>query len=307
MEIRQLRYFVRIADLGSFSKASKVLHVAQPALSQQVASLEDELGLLLLARMHNGVKITEQGAIFYSRAQHILKQLDDIKAAVAGPAKMPSGTVTIGLPQSIALRIAMPLLRAIQMKTPGIHLEVYEELSGNILHGLNSGRFDIGVIVNDEDAAFLNSTPLMDEHLLLVSRPDMAPKEAFIELGSLVHLRLAIPGIEQGVRPMVDLAVQQLGLALPRPYVVANSLSIMLRAVQEGMAHSIMPWGAIGELVQSGKLVTTDIRPSMTRRVTISVSKNLPLTTAASAVVAMLTEVTRAQVVKGDWKAVTLL
>ena len=107
MEIRQLRYFVSIADLGSLSRASKALFIAQPALSQQMAQLEAELGQPLLVRLPGGVQMTDQGQVFYRHAQRILKQLNEIGSALGECANQPAGIVAVGLPQSTAAQYAM--------------------------------------------------------------------------------------------------------------------------------------------------------------------------------------------------------
>jgi DNA-binding transcriptional LysR family regulator len=113
MELRQLRYFVAIVDHGSLSRAALVLHVAQPALTQQLRQLEDELGVQLLHRSAQGVLSTDAGKIFYEHAQAILKQVADAQAAVIQSAERPSGSVTLGLPHSISGALALPLLTAI--------------------------------------------------------------------------------------------------------------------------------------------------------------------------------------------------
>ncbi|MEP6790654.1 MAG: LysR family transcriptional regulator, partial [Ramlibacter sp.] len=145
MEIRQFRYFVRIADMGSFSRAAQTLHIAQPALSQQIAQLEDELGQALLHRLPGGVRLTEAGSVFYRHAQRLLAQLAEVEGAVAHVAAHPSGSVRVGLPQSTASHYALPLLARLRESFPGIEIEFFDELSGHLLRGLNTGRLDIAV------------------------------------------------------------------------------------------------------------------------------------------------------------------
>lgn len=306
MELRQLRYFVRIADLGSFSKASKALHIVQPALSQQIASLEGEVGHELLARTPAGVCLTEQGEVFYAHAQRVLQQLDDMKGALQQSAKGVSGTVRIGLPQSTALRFAMPLVRTLGETHPGIQLEFFDEISGRLIHALRRGQIDVAVIVNDDAAALLDSVPLMDEALVLVSRPGAEPKLAQLPVAQLATLPLALPGQGQGVRDLVEEVLKTHGLILPRPKLVANSMAIMLRAVREGIAHGVMPWGAVGELIESGAMVQTPIS-SLARRVHVSTCKDFPLSAAARVVFDQIVAQTRAQVTRGEWQAVTLV
>jgi LysR family transcriptional regulator, nitrogen assimilation regulatory protein len=203
MELRQFRYFISIADMGSVSRASRVLHIAQPALSQQISQLEAELGHKLLIRRHDGVLMTEQGQVFYRHAQRMLKQLSNIESELTQCATQLGGTVTIGLPQSTASQYAFALLAKVQSRHPGIALEFFDELSGNLLRGLDSGRLDIAIVVNDDDAAQLNARALFDERLFLVSHPTMAPRQHSLDAGEIGALPLALPGYEHGCRGQV--------------------------------------------------------------------------------------------------------
>lgn len=140
MELRQLRYFVAIVDHGSLSRAARVLHIAQPALTQQIRQLEDEMAAQLLHRSAQGVIATDAGKVFYEHALAILKQVQDAKQAVAQSTDKPSGTVALGIPQSVSNALALPLLNAVRSIYPEITLQLTEELTGNLITQLKSGR-----------------------------------------------------------------------------------------------------------------------------------------------------------------------
>ena len=108
MELRQLRYFVAIVEHGSLSRAARVLHVAQPALTQQIQQLEAELGAQLLHRSAQGVLATDAGKIFHEHAQAILKQVGDARSAIMQSSAQPAGTVALGIPQSASGAFARP-------------------------------------------------------------------------------------------------------------------------------------------------------------------------------------------------------
>ena len=307
MELRQLRYFVQIADSGSLSKASGVLHIAQPALSQQMSLLEAELGQRLLSRLHTGVQVTEQGAVFYQHAQRVLKQVQEIKGAVAATANTPSGPVALGLPQSTAELFAFALLPRLKRDYPAIALEFFDELSGHILQGLVSGRLDVGVVVGNQDAALLKATPLLDEALYLVSHPSMAPKGKSVNLKQLVKLPLAIPGKHHGVRSLVDTALAAQGLSLPSSTLTVNSMGIMRRCMLDGLAHCVMPWGAVATEIASGALVATLITPKIERRVYICTAKDAHASLATQTVSQVLLDTARECVRTGKWQGCTLL
>ena len=307
MEIRQFKYFVKIADLGSFSRASRALHIAQPALSQQMAQLEAELGHALLLRDARGVRLTPPGEAFYRHAQRLLRQVDDTAAAVRHSADQPAGTVRVGLPLSTAAQYALPLLAAVRERHPGIAIEFFDEISGNLLHGLNSARLDMAVLVSDEDARLVPGVPLMDELLFMVSAADMAPARRSVSLRQLQGLPLALPGTGQGVRPILDQALAAQGLRLGPLAVCANSMSIMRHALYQGLAHAVMPWGAVADDVRAGRLVATRITPALSRRVHVCTAADAALSPAGQAVHDLLLDVTRRRVRARQWRGVKLL
>lgn len=306
VEIRQLRYFLKIADAGSFSKASQVLHIAQPALSNQIMQLEDELGQLLLHRKHTGVEMTEQGRAFYRHAQRILKELDDLPNIVNQAASELSGRVAVGLPQSTALRYAKPLLDAVAREHPGIALELFDEISGNLLRGVDSGRLDLAVIVNDRDARLLDAVPLMEEELLFVAPADRPLPQA-LPVIDLVQQALALPGMHHGVRSLVEDAVRMAGGVLPAPAIEANSMSVMLWAVESGRACSIMPWGAVNDQLAAGTLKSARLSPPLSRKVYVCSARQCVPSLAAAAVKTVLLNTIREQVRQGVWQGVRLL
>ena len=132
MELRQLRYFVAIAEHGAFSKAASKVFVAQSALSHQLAQLEEELGVPLLLRTRRGVELTEPGRVFLAHAISILRQTEDARSSVRSVMGEPTGKVVFGIPHSVSNALALPLLRAVRQQFPKIELELTEELTGNL-------------------------------------------------------------------------------------------------------------------------------------------------------------------------------
>lgn len=143
MDLRQLKYFVQIAESGNFSRAAEVLRIAQPSLSQQMKNLEEELGVALLMRHARGVTPSELGQQFYDHARRILEEVDRVKDQVRSKSLNPSGRVSVGLPTSACRGLGLPLISAMAEHQPNIALHVVEAMTGYLDDFLQAGRLDV--------------------------------------------------------------------------------------------------------------------------------------------------------------------
>src|SRR5215467_8113436 len=139
MDLRQLRYFVTVAERGGFGAAASALNVAQSALSRHVRLLEHELGGPLLERGARGVAVTEAGKVLLARGRWLLGTLDDIKAEVLTENREPGGTVRLGAPSSLADNVYAPLAKIFTRRFPRVHLELSEGLTEEITDRLLRG------------------------------------------------------------------------------------------------------------------------------------------------------------------------
>jgi len=309
MEFRQLRYFVAIVDHGSLSKAAGVLHVAQPALTQQLRHLEDELGVQLLHRSAQGVQCTDAGKVFYEHAHAILKQVADARAAVAQSGNHPSGSVSLGLPHSISGALALPLLRAARQRYPEIQLQLTEEISGNLSEQLKSGRLNLAVLFDDGQLTQFEAQPLVEETMAFICRAgsEWAPQEAAMPFPLALQVPLILPAQQQGVRPRIESVARAAGVSLGE-VIEINSLAILRSALLADMGATILPVAPVLADVEAGRLSATPIvSPTVSRAVALCASRNIPLTTAARAVRQLALEVTAALCADGSWRGARLL
>jgi LysR family nitrogen assimilation transcriptional regulator len=308
MELRQLRYFVAIVDHGSLSRAALVLHVAQPALTQQLRQLEDELGAQLLHRSAHGVLSTDAGKVFYEHAQAILKQVADARSAVTQSATRPSGSVTLGLPQSISGALALPLLTAARASYPEITLQLTEEISGSLGEQLQSGRINLAVLFDDGQLGHFSGTPLVQEDLAFVCRTGsaFAPDSATITLADAVASTLILPAQLQGVRPRIEQAARAAGLALSS-VIEINSIAILKSAILADMGATLLPVAPLRAEIELGQLTAYPLHhPGLARNVTLCASRNIPLTNAAAAIGRLVREVTAELCASGAWPGARL-
>lgn len=316
MELRQLRYFVAIVDHGALSRAAQVLHIAQPALTQQLRQLEDELGAQLLHRSAQGVLCTDAGKIFYQHAQAILKQVIDAKAAVTQSTDRPSGTVAIGVPQSISGALALPLLLAAQARYPEIELQLTEELTGNLIEQLKSGRINLAVLFDDGQLHGFASTPVVEEQMLFVLRKDSRlaqagglgnePDSGPVTLAEAVACTLILPGIAHGVRPGIESTARAHGLSLSH-VIEINSVAILKSAILADMGATIIPVAPLLDEIERGQMLARPLTPAIARTVTLCASKTIPLTNAANAVARLVLEVADDLCTRGRWFGTRIL
>lgn len=247
MDVRQLRYFVQIVECGSLSKASRQLLVAQPALSQQLAKLEDLVGKPLLHRSPKGVWPTENGQALYHHASFMLRQLDQALSIARSDVGAIHGMVSIGLAATTVSAIGLPLVRRIRERYPRVLLNVVEGMSGHIGQLMRLGQLDMAVLFNHDVARDLVVEPLMVEELFLIIPEHSEWVERgriSISLAEAAALPLILPTGSHGLRQRITAEFENRGLTAN---VVAeiDSLSLLMNCVHDGIGVTIKPMGAV--------------------------------------------------------------
>ena len=307
MELRQLRYFVAIVDHGSLSRAARVLHIAQPALTQQIHQLEEELAAQLLHRSAQGVIATDAGKIFYEHAQAILKQVIDAKSAVAQSNDKPSGTVALGIPQSVSGALALPLLTAVRATYPDINLLLTEELTGNLIVQLKSGRINLAVLFDDGQLSPFAATPMVEEDMMYITRAQSqyalagSGRNKAVTLAKAIKAPLILPGLQHGVRPRIENLVRAQGMSID-DVIEINSVAILKSAILADIGATILPVAPLLSEIERGDMVAHPISGErISRTLVLCASKNIPLTNAAAAVERLVLDVTDDLCRKGGW------
>src|SRR5215211_1236693 len=174
MELRQLRSLVTLADERHFTRAAARLHIAQPALSQQIRRLEDELGIALVDRTTRHVALTPAGDQLVARARRALAEIDAATEELSELAGIRSGRVVIGAMRSTGPFDLSALLAAFHARHPGVELVVREEPSEVMLQRLHADALDVAFLsVNRLDAGpDIQLHPLLDEPLVALLAPD---------------------------------------------------------------------------------------------------------------------------------------
>jgi LysR family hydrogen peroxide-inducible transcriptional activator len=167
MELHQLRYFVAVADLGSFTRAAERCLVAQPSLSQQIIKLEKELGQPLLERLGRRVRLTDAGQSLYEQAMSILSSVEEAKQRVSDASGEQGGTVTVGAIPTVAPYLLPALASEFQRRLPRSKVVIHEDYTERTIETCLRGELDVGVLALPITETQLHVEPLFSEALLL--------------------------------------------------------------------------------------------------------------------------------------------
>lgn len=306
MEIRQLRYFAAIVETGSVSRASRALHIAQPALSKQLAQLEEELGVKLLARSVRGVTPTEAGLAVFRHAQAILKQVQATRAVAAEAGGGVTGPVAIGLPWTITSVLGLALLRTVRERLPAVRLEVTEGPSAVLAQMLAQGKLDLAVVFGEGQDPSLRLKPLVRERLRLVGARGALAGRRSLTLAKASELPLLLLSRPNGIRETIERTWAERGVT---PNVVAeiNAPSLLVQAVQAGLGFAILPSCALDETLRGGAVDLADLRDvRLTRTACLGTSMLFPISTAAERVHGVVEELVTSSVRAGQWEGEVL-
>lgn len=307
MDLRQLRYFAQVVESGSFSKAAQVLHVAQPALSQHVRHMEEDLGVPLLHRSAQGVQATEAGLRLHGHAKRILSEFSEIADSVRGASSTPRGDVRFGLPGTVSEILAVPLIEAAKARYPDVRIRIVEAMSGYILDWLRKGDIDLAMIYATSDPRGLAfHLGLLEEICLFASAATDPPAGAdgdTVRLSGIEGLPLVVPGPGHGLRELIDTSAQAAGIAV-QPAIEIDSYNQIKKLVDRGVGFGILPRMAVDREVESGAFRAWQFRePKLTRKVYLAYSTERPLAAAPRAIGQLGWEILRDLVRKKLWTA----
>lgn len=308
MELRQIRYFVRVVELGSMSRAALELDMVQSALSQQISRLESELSTRLLQRTSKGVTPTEAGLAFFREAQLTLRHAE--QAARAAQQARLSGSVSVGLAPTTAAVLGLPLLRAMRARYPDVRLHLVESMSGHVSTMLNARQLDLAVLFSTDPARRWSTMPLLEERLYYIrTRRDVKGEPpARVRATALKGVPLIMPTGGHGLRSALD-AVFSRARIQPTVVVEIDSLSMLMDAVEAGLGGSLQPWSAVSRYSDATeRFALSELSDPLARRrnVLCSLSDD-ELSPAALATRVVLADCARELVRSGRWVGATLI
>lgn len=306
MDLRQVRTFVHIGELRSFTRAAAFLHVSQPALSRQMRLLEKELNLKLFSRHGHGVELTNEGISFLDRSRDLLAEFEQLREDFRSRAtkKAAIGTVSIGLPVPATRFVTAQLLEAAQNEYPNLSVRPVEGFSGLLHEWLLSGSLDLAILFEPRTTKILTSKPLFVENLFAIrSTKTTTRRRKFVDAQDLQSTTLILPHRPHVLRDLVDsLHLKQVDV------MEVDSTSIMVDLARAGRGTTILPQGSVELSVRTGDVVALPIlNPTLSWQVSVCYSSVRPLSLGARVMLDLIRKEISRKISAGEWKPSRLI
>lgn len=256
-DLKLLEHFVRVAQTGSFSRAAVAVGITQSALSRHVRTLELELKQTLLRRTGRGVQLTDAGRCLFEHSLLILKQVERARQEVEFARDAHAGHLTVGLPPSLARTLSVSLITKFSAEFPNAKLAIVEGLSSHLIEWIKSGHVDLAVVLNPEPSPHIDTLPLLEEMLCLMSPVELRKKEPAeeVQFADLPRYPLIIPHREAAIRRLVDTRAAHAGIAIRIAYEV-SSVGAIVELVARGFGYAVLPPSAVYAQTAAAELFT---------------------------------------------------
>ena len=251
MELKQLKYFLCVAEVGSFSRAAVMLSVAQPILSRQIKALEQDLSAELFYRNGRGIVLSEAGKLLEGYAKEIIGIVDRASFEITAMKSAPSGRITIAMPPSIGWVLTVPLVQRCRREFPMIALHVVEGFSGHVTEWLSTGA-------------------------------------AAVPVARLADIPLILPARPHGLRVLIDRTLEKVGVTA-NVQMELDAMASTLGLVEEGAGYTILCDAAVRHLVAAGRIRSWPIEaPTMTRQLMLATSTQRPMSVATRVIAKLI-------------------
>jgi LysR family transcriptional regulator, nitrogen assimilation regulatory protein len=302
MDLKHLTALVTVSDVGSVTKAARLLHVVQPAVSRYIRSLEEEVGVPLFERTRHGMTLTPAGEILAGRARRALLELERARAEIRPDREHVQGIVTIGLLESTVELLAAPLLESVGRRHPGIDLRVLSAFSGHLQQWLDDGAVDMTLLYNLASTPSISVTPLLQESLWAVAPPtvELAHDDA-LTWAHLARRRLVLPVVGHGLRTLIDQALHTAGVE-PTIACQTNSMLVQKKLVATADTWTVLPAAGVAEDVAAGRLNGGPLaEPEVSRTIVLALQRGTRVPPAVEAVAGEVVRLTGRLVENGTW------
>ncbi len=302
MDLRQLRTFHAVAELGSLSKAADTLRIAQPSLSRQIKLLEHELRVELFVRSGRGMLLTAPGRTLLARTSGLVRQIEQVRDDIQSAGGIPSGQVILGLVPTVSAVLAGRFAKRAIAELPGIALRIIESYGGHLVDWLHRGEMDLAITYGPASELHLSVQSIGREDLAVVGPPNSGLNElGQVSMEWLVEQKLVLPSLAHGMRLLLERAAAQRNLVL-KALVEADSYRIHINLVEEGLCYTVLPPSALRKEIAAGTVeIATLASPSLSRELILASPVSPSPSIATSAISALLLDEIGQMVTEGLW------
>ena len=305
MELDQLKTFLTVAELGTFSRAAIRLSSTQPMLSRKIKLLELELGTELFHRTGRGVVLSEGGKLLEQYARGILDTAESAKTAIQALGASPVGQVTIGMPSSIATVLAIELVQEFRRAFPNVSLKVMEGYSGHVLEWLTTARLDVAVLYDTPNlkGKTLRTDPILSDELFLIGSPKDPSRigNGPVQSARLAEVPLVLPSRPHGIRILVDEAMDHNGLTA-NVQMEIDAMHSMIALAESGLGYTVLSYSSVRDLVIAKRVrIWRIVEPVITRSLVITTTNQRPSTKPARDLTRIFQELINSHVRDGRW------
>lgn len=307
MKINQLRYFLKIVEAGSLSRAAESLGVAQPALSQHVANLEQSLDVALLKRSPRGVACTPAGELLYEHARTIVRQIARAESAVRHIGQSPQGEVAVVIAATVAPILAAPFAIAVAERLPDVSVQIKEGMSIDLARLVESGRADLALVPRGLLPGGVDSEQAFTEEFVFGGRKGLdGDSDEPIDFADACQFPLVLPTRPHYVRNTLEQVAFDSGVSL-NVRAEQNSTRLLRRFIGSGYGYSILPENSFVEDLERDLVFTRKItQPEISRALHIISPRPVPRDRVVAGVKSVLRELIveqwRAGHLRGDLK-----
>jgi LysR family nitrogen assimilation transcriptional regulator len=304
MDFKRLANFVRIAELGSISRAAERMRIAQPALSRQMQILEEEVGVPLFARHRRGMALTEAGEELRSRLCGPLRQIEQVFEDVRALSQAVGGNIAFGMPPTASYVLAGPLARSVVAHAPNVSLRVVEGYGAHLIDWLQRGELDAALLYGPASDFHLKAEELLHEEIRLVGPPDSDLDPAIaVSFDALARLPMVLPSHPHGLRVIADNAAAKARIRLDVRF-QADSFLLMKELVESGLGYTLLPLSAFSREAEAGRLRHAPFeKPGIARQLVLVTQPGNSASRATRVLGTLVRREIAALVAAGRWKA----
>lgn len=303
MDLKHLRTFRAVAELGSLSKAADRLRTAQPGLSRHIKLLEHELHVELFIRNGRGMLLTSAGRMLLDRTTGLVRQIEQVRDDIQSAGGSPSGRVILGLVPTVSAVFSGRFARRVITDFPEIRLRIVESYGGHLVEWLHRGEMDLAITYGPAEDLHLSVQSIGREDIAVVGPPGSGlSKRKQVDLKWLVKQKLILPSISHGLRALLEKAVAREKLTL-NALIEADSYRAQISLMEEGLGYTLLPASAIRAELAAGRLeMAALVRPSVSRELILASPIEHPTSIATTTIATLIMSEIEQLCREGFWK-----